>query len=156
MAFARFLTRRSRSLPLVAGRRKSAAPFSLVVSAQMHVARLLIILVLGTLSLSSTASPKKDCDFQGTLDLLLANKQKYDQQFVCVSGIVHFEFEGNQLSVGDSKVWLAFFHGPNYTKESVDRDARRMNKWEQQFQDKCVVLRGQLNVKNKGHKGIKN
>jgi hypothetical protein len=123
-------------------------------SATMHLAKVLVTLVIGTLSVSSMASPEKDCEFQGTLDQLLAKSSQYNQKFVCITGIVHIEFEGTQLSFGNSKVWLDFFERPNYSAESVDRDTKRMNEWKQQFQDECVVLVGRFNTNNNGHFGM--
>jgi hypothetical protein len=120
----------------------------------MHLVKVLVMLVIGTLSVLSMASPEKECEFQGAVDQLLAKSSQYNQKFVCITGIVHIEFEGTQLSFGNSKIWLDFFEGPNYSAESVDRDTKRMNEWKQQFQDECVVLRGRFNTSNNGHFGM--
>ena len=120
----------------------------------MNQVKLFLIMCCGLWPHLSVGSPEKDCLLSVNVDQLLKNKDQYDQKIVCITGLLRIQFEGNQLSLNKSKVWLEFFEGPEYTNESIDRDEKRMKEWEHLYQNRCVVVRGRFNSRNTGHFGM--
>jgi hypothetical protein len=102
----------------------------------------------------ANSSNGKDCRLSVNVHQLLKSKNKYDQKMVCAIGLLRVEFEGSQLSLEESKVWLQFFEGPEYTDDSIDRDTKRMKEWERLYQNECVIVRGRFDTKNTGHFGM--
>ena len=117
----------------------------------------LALILVATLSLwpfLSFASEERDCGTSVNVEQLLKNKNDYDEKMLCVTGLLHIEFEGDELRFRKSTVWLTFYEGPDYTKESIDRDEKRMNNWKEKFQDQCVVVHGRFLLKETGHFGM--
>lgn len=102
----------------------------------------------------ASASTPPACEFSGTVRELLQNKDQHDRKIACVTGSLRIEFEGDQLSWGESKIYLNFYKGPDYTDESVARDRKRMKEFEQKFQGRCIVVRGRFDLKDTGHFGM--
>lgn len=85
---------------------------------------------------------------------LLAAKLRYDKKRVCVRGILHIEFEGDELRGGAAAIWLSFWHGPPYTDAGIARDRARRAAWQRKYQDTCVVVEGVLDASDRGHLGM--
>lgn len=125
-----------------------------VLDQQMNANRILVMVLTGLWPHLSVASPSKECSVIATVEHLLNEKHKHDQKPVCAIGLLRIQLEGNQLSLGASKVWLEFYRGPEYTDQSIDRDEKLKKKWERLHQNQCVVVRGRFSLKNTGHFGV--
>lgn len=119
----------------------------------MNPARIVVIAFSSFWPLLALASAT-NCPSSANVEQLLKSKYRYDQKTVCVTGLLRIEFEGSQLSLHESKVWLQFFEWPEHTNESIDRDEKRMKEWERSYQDQCVVVRGRFSLKATGHFGM--
>lgn len=103
--------------------------------------------------LLSFASEKNGCKTNVTVEQLGQGKHGYYKKILCVTKILHVEFEGSDLRFGKAKAQLTY-EGPKYTNKSIDRGEKRMKGWMQKFQDQCVVVRARFQLKETGHFGM--
>ncbi|MBL1140730.1 MAG: hypothetical protein HND53_01735 [Proteobacteria bacterium] len=82
-----------------------------------------------------------------SIDDLLKESSKYDGEEVVVKGVLHFEFEGNELRSGSYKLAVSL-------AESVRKNTEAYSNYKNKYNGTLVKVKGIFNLEFKGHRGM--